>query len=206
MEIIISNLGKNFGREWLFRSLSLHIQSGEKVVLLGPNGSGKSTLLQLISGYMVPSEGSISWRVNQQDFPREKLFSTLSYSAPYLELFEELTPIELIDFQRNAKPFVQQLSNAEILELAQLEKFSKRPLRFFSSGMKQRFKNTLAILADSGLLLLDEPCSNFDREAINWYENLIRNYASSRTIVVCSNHQTHEYSFCNQSVDINHYR
>ena len=203
MEIRVINLGKNFGREWLFRSLSFDVDQGERLVILGANGSGKSTLLQLISGYMVPSEGSILWRKNNSDFPREKLFSTLSYSAPYLELFEELTAIELINFQRQSKPFLNGMSNEEFLSLAELNRHASRPVRYFSSGMKQRLKNALAILADSSLLLLDEPCSNFDAEAIKWYKKLIENYGSNRTILVCSNNQENEFSFCTRSLDIN---
>jgi ABC-type multidrug transport system ATPase subunit len=201
-----SGLGKNFGKEWLFRNLSFNIQEGGRVVILGPNGSGKSTLLQIISGYMVPTEGTILWHKNKLDFPREKLFSTLSYSAPYLELFEELTPIELINFQRVNKPFMHSLTNHEILQIAQLDMYANRPVRFFSSGMKQRLKNALAILSDTALLLLDEPCSNFDKAAIDWYGITIEKYAVGKTIIVCSNHQSNEYSFCNQSIDINLFR
>lgn len=201
-----SELGKNFGKEWLFRHLSFEIQEGGRVVVLGPNGSGKSTLLQIISGYMVPSEGTINWTQNLAPFPREKLFSTLSYSSPYLELFEELSPVELIEFQRVNKPFLNNLSAIEILRIAELERYANRQVRFFSSGMKQRLKNALALLSDTALLLLDEPCSNFDKDAVNWYKSVIEKFTQGKTIIVCSNHQSEEYFFCTQSIDVSHFR
>jgi|694.fasta_scaffold12750_6 ABC-type multidrug transport system ATPase subunit len=201
-----SGLGKNFGKEWLFRNLSFQIHEGGRVVVLGPNGSGKSTLLQIVSGYMVPSEGSVSWSQNLALFPREKLFSTLSYSSPYLELFEELSPVELIEFQRVNKPFLNNLSATEILRIAELERYANRQVRFFSSGMKQRLKNALAILSDTSLLLLDEPCSNFDKDAVNWYKAVIEKFTAGKTIIVCSNHQSDEHFFCTQSIDVRHFR
>jgi ABC-type multidrug transport system ATPase subunit len=202
ISITVSNLGKNFGKEWLFRNLSLNVPQGGRVAILGPNGSGKSTLLQIISGYMVPSAGNISWKLNEQELTHENVFRTLSYAAPYLELTDELTPLEIISFQRINKPFFQHLSNHHLLEIMQLEKFANRPVTLFSSGMKQRLKNGLAILSDVPLLLLDEPCSNFDAAAMEWYQNMIRDFASQKTILVCSNNQNVEFSFCSQAINI----
>lgn len=57
--ISIKNLGKKFGKEWVFRKLNAEIQANQKLVILGGNGSGKSTLLQMISGFVSMNEGDI---------------------------------------------------------------------------------------------------------------------------------------------------
>ena len=72
--------------------------------------------------------------------------------------------------------------------------------------MKQRVRLTLAILADCPLLLLDEPVSNLDKAAIEWYKNLINTYALHKTIVVCSNSIKEEHSFCNKELDMADYK
>jgi ABC-type Mn2+/Zn2+ transport system ATPase subunit len=58
--IQVTNAGKKFGREWIFRKVNLEIKSTEKVVILGLNGSGKSTLLQAMTGYLTLNEGSVA--------------------------------------------------------------------------------------------------------------------------------------------------
>ena len=68
--------------------------------------------------------------------------------------------------------------------------------------MKQRVKLAIAILADCPVLLLDEPVSNLDKNAIAWYKNLITNYASGKTIIVCSNSINDEFGFCDKEISL----
>ena len=72
--------------------------------------------------------------------------------------------------------------------------------------MKQRLKLTLAILADMPILFLDEPTSNLDVMVIDWYQKLIANYASHKTIIVCSNSIKEEYAFCNRILPMEDYK
>ena len=68
--------------------------------------------------------------------------------------------------------------------------------------MKQRLKLAQAFFSDSSVLLLDEPCSNLDKQGINLYHQLIKNYSNNRLVIICSNDEQ-EYSFCSQIVDLN---
>jgi ABC-type multidrug transport system ATPase subunit len=70
----------------------------------------------------------------------------------------------------------------------------------FSSGMKQRLKLTLAIMSDTPLLLLDEPLSNLDENGATWYQQMVRDFAGDRTIVVCSNMNEKEIGFCHEKI------
>jgi ABC-type multidrug transport system ATPase subunit len=76
----------------------------------------------------------------------------------------------------------------------------------FSSGMKQRLKLALAILSDTPLLLLDEPASNLDTEAIAWYRALLRDHVGQRTMVVASNRQLQEHDVCTAAIEIGDYK
>jgi ABC-type multidrug transport system ATPase subunit len=67
--------------------------------------------------------------------------------------------------------------------------------------MKQRLKLALAFCADTPMLMLDEPTSNLDTQGVDWYLNLVQQYAQNRLTIVCSNQQ-HEYSFCNNILSI----
>jgi ABC-type multidrug transport system ATPase subunit len=81
-----------------------------------------------------------------------------------------------------------------------------KPIRQFSSGMKQRVKLVLAILSDVPMILLDEPTMNLDKAGIEWYLELIKKFAGNRTIMICSNlHQT-ESAFAAGSLQIEDYK
>jgi ABC-type multidrug transport system ATPase subunit len=194
MHITLSDIGKRYNSEWIFRHINYNFISGEKYVLLGGNGSGKSTLLQLIAGNFLPSAGTIEYQYKQTNIPSEQIFKHLTIAAPYLELFEEFSFAELIDLQQEFKPF--QIPKQEILEVSELSHAKNKAIKYFSSGMKQRAKITLAVLADVPLLLLDEPASNLDHKSIQWYEQLINKFALHKTIIVASNKQEAEYTFC----------
>lgn len=205
MEIRLTNAGKRFYREWIFRGIDLHIGSSENIALLGPNGSGKSTLLQLISGATLPTEGSVSYSENNQPVDPERVYKHVSMAAPYLELIEDFTLEELIHFHFSFKK-IRGSVTASVLEETGLSSKAKSQYRFFSSGMKQRVKLTLALCSDTSLLFLDEPCSNLDQAGIEWYSDMILKHGSNRTVLVASNTVKEEYAFCSRIIHLTDYK
>lgn len=224
ISIHINNLGKKFVNEWIFKGVTRIISPGEKLVILGSNGSGKSTLLQSISSFLIPTKGEVVWRKEShaelnsasdrfrnefgmtEKIEDDAIYKHLSMASPYMELIEDLTLSEIIEHQKQFKPFVNNLSAKEIITLMQLEHAAEKYLKNYSSGMKQRVKLGLAILADCPVLLLDEPCSNLDTNAIAWYQNMIRDFASNKTILVCSNTVKEEYLFCTHKIEIEEFK
>lgn len=206
MQIKLNNVGKRYNYEWIFRKVNYEFTSDNNYVILGGNGSGKSTLLQVITGNIMQSEGEVNYTISDSKIENETIFKHLSFAAPYLELFEEFTLAESIEFHAKFKPFYKELDTKKIIELTQLEKAKDKQLKQYSSGMKQRVRLALAILSDTPLLLLDEPTSNLDKKAIDWYQNLINNYSQNRLIFVCSNQQEYEYPFCNKQLFIEEYK
>lgn len=206
MTITLNKAGKKFYREWIFRNLNLTLEAGSKWVLLGPNGSGKSTLLQILSGAVGLTEGDIKFHSENKEVSIDDVFQSMSISAPYLELIEEFTLEEIIHFHFKFKKAKNGLSEGEVLKLSGLESKKDKVFKFFSSGMKQRIKLTLAILSDTPILLLDEPCSNLDSSVVKWYQEMIAQYAMDRTIIVASNNQQDEFAFCDQRISIDSLR
>ena len=90
----------------------------------------------------------------------------------------------------------------EVARIAMLEKHLDKPVRDFSSGMKQRLKLALAVLSDTSLLLLDEPTSNLDVNGSAWFRELLEKNINERTLVVASNRQAEETFACSASVDM----
>jgi ABC-type multidrug transport system ATPase subunit len=201
MQINLSNLGKRYNYEWIFRNLTYTLESGTSYAILGHNGSGKSTLLTVIAGHNLHSEGEITYLIDGKTVAPDKAYRELSLTAPYLELVEEFTLLEMIDFHTRFKPLRNNLSHEVLVERMGLQKSRNKYVKDFSSGMKQRLKLGLAIYSDTKLLVLDEPTTNLDQEGVNWYQEHVAANKEGRLIIVGSN-IVHEYNFCDQHLYI----
>jgi len=201
MKITLKNIGRRFNREWIFNGVNYDFVSGSSYAVLGANGSGKSTLLQVIAGSLTPSEGSVTYEHQDKNIDVENIYQDISLAGPYLELVEEFTLQEVIEFHFNFKKFIPGTNSTDLIELLGFQRARNKPVRNFSSGMKQRVKLALAVCSDTPILLLDEPTANLDQQGIKWYAELIENYASNRLVIVCSN-QEHEYYFCNHQLQV----
>lgn len=206
MEIILRDIAKRFGREVVVQGVSLKLASGSRTAILGPNGSGKSTLLQLVGGALAPTSGSIEHRAVQGVLPQEEVYRHMSIAAPYLGLYEELSLRQTIAFHARFKPLRNGLRPEEVAGIARLEHALEKPVRHFSSGMKQRVKLALAILSDTPLLLLDEPASNLDATAIAWYGDLLGRHLDGRTLLVASNAQQDEFALCHDRLEVERFK
>lgn len=201
MLIEASGLGKRYARDWIFRNLTHSFQPGTATAVLGPNGAGKSTLLNTLSGQLLPTAGTLTYAHQGRPVPVEEVPPLLAYAAPYLELIEELTLTELLQFHTRFKPLRPGISPTRLTELMYLEKSRHKLIRDFSSGMKQRLKLALALYADTPLLLLDEPTTNLDRTGVAWYQEHVRATLTSRTVLVSSN-VPEEYDFCSEQLNV----
>jgi len=203
MKIWLSDAGKRFNRDWIFRHLSYTFIAGRSYAIVGPNGSGKSTLLQLISGALAPSEGKAEWSVGDTSVDADNVFQHVSICAPYLEVVEEMTALEFLQFHGKFKKMV--LPAAQILEAVSLKSAAHKQIRYYSSGMKQRVKLAQAFFSDTPVLLLDEPCTNLDEAGYELYYSLLRNYCNGRLVIVCSNEER-ELAMCENRLSILDYK
>lgn len=203
MRISLQNLGKRYNREWIFRGVDHVFEEGKSYAIIGPNGSGKSTLLQVIAGAVMLSEGSVQYEINFTACPPESSYKQIAVAAPYLELIEEMTSREFLEFHAAFKPLTDPVK--EILSIVGLKTAAEKQIRYYSSGMKQRLKLAQAIFSKSSVLLLDEPCTNLDAEGIALYQQLIASHANNRLVIVSSN-DIQEYGFCTEHISINDYK
>lgn len=206
MHITLSKISRKYNYEWIFRDVDFDFEEGNAYAILGSNGSGKSTLLQIISGHLHPSGGKISYSHNNQEVPVDNFFRHVTFSGPYLELIEEFTLEEMLTFHSHFRNFRNGMDVNTVMEATGLIRNRNKPIKYFSSGMKQRVRLAIALLTDSEVVLLDEPAANLDRKAIEWYRNLVAENHRDRIIIVCSNSQSEEHDFCTQSIVIDDYK
>lgn len=201
MKISLENIGKKFKNEWIFRNLTFEFSKNEPIAIIGPNGSGKSTLMQALAGAIPINEGKVKYTNQEKLIPDENWHELLSFSAPYLELIEEFTLAETVDFHIKFKPFQNGLSNAEFLQIIELEKHKDKPVKNFSSGMRQKLKLGLAFYSKTEILLLDEPTSNLDQNGFDWYISQLERAIENKIVIVSSN-EPKEYIFCKDQLNI----
>lgn len=137
MKISLVNAGKRFNREWIFKGATIELTSSNAYAVTGPNGSGKSTFLQAIGGMLQLSEGEIQLTVDSKQLPIENVYKHISFCAPYLDVIEEMTLVEFLDFHNQFKPFLSSFNTKKIIEEIGLNAAANKQIRYYSSGMKQ---------------------------------------------------------------------
>lgn len=205
MKIKLTNLGKRFNRDWIFRKINFDFELNRHYAITGPNGSGKSTLLQVIAGSTIHNEGKVEYSDVDKALDPDKIYKKIAYAAPYLDLVEEMTLLEFFSFHHNMKGWIAPLTTKDIIVQLRLEKSAHKQIRYFSSGMKQRVKLAQAIFSNVPAVMLDEPLTNLDKDGYSLYQSLIKDFCNNRLVIVSSNDEK-EYAFCEARINMEDYK
>ena len=195
---MLSTTSLRFGRTRGFQLATppFEVHAGEVLGFLGPNGSGKSTLLQLLSGYLRPQQGEVSWR--GVPFPRHSRAQWAQAVAVVPQEAGVIPPLTVHEYVRLGRvPFrglLQSFTTADhdAVELA-IERCGIACLRNellaeLSGGQRQRARIARALAQGSQLLILDEPTNHLDLSAIRDVTMLITTLASEGTAFIASLH------------------
>lgn len=178
---------------------------GKVYAITGPNGSGKSTLLQVLWGQMPPSKGRVNYTIGDEKLPDEEIYQNISIATPYMDLIEELTLREHLDFHFKTKPIKEGYTVSQVMEAMYLEDSQDKLISNFSSGMKQRVKLGLAFYTETQVIFLDEPGTNLDHKALDWYYDNLNRVSQNKLIFIASN-QADEYPENSELVNILSYK
>lgn len=200
MKITVDNLGKRFQHRWVIRGFSTEINSGERIAIKGHNGSGKSTLIKMLSGYLSPSTGQINYSRYNTQLNRDQVYQFVSVAAPYIDLIDEFSVFEMLQFHYRAKA---SLTPDEMIERCYLTDSKDQLIKNLSSGMLQRLKLTLCLSTYSDLYILDEPGSNLDSAGKKWYRDLLSTVPENSTVIIASNEES-DFGPCHQTFFLPH--
>lgn len=180
-------LSKRFNREWIFRDLSYEFTAPGWYAVTGPNGSGKSTLLHVLWGQVPPTSGYLACTTGHLIISPDAMSSHIAVAAPYMDLIGELTLMEHLNFHFKMKSIRNQMELSDLLEIMYLQDAADKYVRNFSSGMKQRLKLGLAFYTQADVVFLDEPGTNLDRSAFEWYVRELDKLRGKCLVIIASN-------------------
>lgn len=185
------NVSKAFGQKTVLDRFSLHIESGEKVAVMGESGSGKTTLLRIAAGLLSPDSG---------EFHRDGGFA-LMFQEPRLLPWKTARENICAVLSKESRP----LADKYLAAVGLADAADQLP-RSLSGGMAQRvsFARFLAYAEESGasLLLLDEPFSALDKETARQMQQLLRDFAKDKALLLVTHSEADAHTLCDRIVTI----
>ena len=189
------NLSKSFGLQEVLTNINFDIQSGDIVGLIGKNGCGKTTLMKMILGFTSQTKGYIQFEGDPNYRTKRKTLNKIGFLLD-CRLFEDFSAYD------NLKLFSMYSStvNEENLDdrIERLLKFvgldnSKKLVKSYSFGMKQRLGLALALLDDPEFLILDEPFVGLDPTGVRvLLDYIVKLRREKGVTILISSHQLHE--------------
>ncbi|QNL50734.1 ABC transporter ATP-binding protein [Olivibacter sp. SDN3] len=188
--IKMSRLYKNYGEKQVLKGIDLEVYPGEVIGYIGPNGAGKSTTVKILTGLIHDFEGTVS--VAGKDLRADALTikSLIGYVPENAEIYDVLTPMEYLDFVGKLygmEAFTIEDRAFKLLSAFGLAGNRDKRMDTFSKGMKQKVLLISGIIHNPKILILDEPLSGLDANAVITVKELIALLAKrGKTIFYCS--------------------
>ena len=203
--IVTSNLVKRYGTFEALKSVSLSIEEGDLYCLLGPNGAGKSTLIRILTGLMKPTSGEVN--VAGLDMKRDlkKIREKVGLVSERVILYDRLTPVENLLFFASMLRIERRAALKKIeslLDKVDMIEWKDKPIRVFSTGMKQRVNFVRALLHEPSILFMDEPTLGLDPHSTRTIRNMVRELNESGRTVVLTTHIMSEAENIAKSIGI----
>ena len=160
-----NGLSKYYGDFIAVEDLNFKIRKGEVVAFLGPNGAGKSTTMKMLTGYLAPSSGVAKVCGMEVANNRELVANRIGYLPENGPLYEEMTPITLLNFFGDARSMDESTKKdriAEVIEQCALQTVLNKPIAKLSRGFRQRVGMANVLLHEPDVLIMDEPTAGLD--------------------------------------------
>jgi ABC-2 type transport system ATP-binding protein len=204
--IELSNLTKYYGDLCALDHVTLTIEKGKILGLLGPNGAGKTTALRIITGYLRPTEGTVTakgFSIDRDALAIKKLIGYLPESAP---LYHDMLVFDYLHYVADIRGLGEDGKEARIRELVNicgLNEIMHRSINELSKGYKQRVGLAHAMMSDPEILILDEPTSGLDPNQIADIREIIKQIGKEKTVILSTHILSEVEATCDRVVIIN---
>ena len=195
-----NQLSKTYNRRTVFSNLSF-VHTEGVLGISGANGSGKSTLLKCMAGLLRPKSGEILWKHGAEFLSKDQIKPLIGYSAPYINLYDELTTFENLGFLLKVSGRSNNAAEINaVLEYVQMPGFKDQLFKALSTGQRQRIKLASALITKPEILFLDEPGSNLDEKGHELVSKIVADQKKKGTLVILASNDTKEIGLCDNVV------
>ena len=196
------NISKSFRQKEVLNNLNFSLQENTIVAICGTNGSGKSVFMRVLAGLVLPDSGKVTvfgtTLGGKNEFP------------PFTGIHFDNSGLLLTETARNNLLLLAMVSNIvskeridEVIRLVGLDPSDKRPVRTYSTGMRQRLGIAQALMEDPKLLMLDEPTTGLDFAGQDWFHELIHELQNQgKTILITSHSKEEITNFCDEAYEM----
>lgn len=204
--IEVKNLKKKYGNFIAVDDISFTVKDGEIVGFLGPNGAGKSTTMNMMTGFIEPTEGTIS--INGYDIIKKskKAKMQIGYMPENTPLYFDLTVKEFITYMAELKLVDRKKRKDEVDKVIKeigLDEVKNKLIKNLSRGYKQRTSMAGALVGNPEVLILDEPTVGLDPKQIIEIRNLIKKLGEKHTVILSSHILSEISQICERVIILN---
>ena len=163
--IEVENLSKYYGDFIAVEDLNFTVGEGEVVAFLGPNGAGKSTTMKMLTGYLAPSAGTARICGVEVAQNRDEVANRIGYLPENGPLYEEMTPMSLLNFFSDARGIEANRKRDRIeavIDQCNIQTVMSKPIGKLSRGFRQRVGMANVLLHEPDVLVMDEPTAGLD--------------------------------------------
>jgi ABC-2 type transport system ATP-binding protein len=201
MILAVKDLEKSFGKKEVLKKFNFEFENGKIYALLGRNGAGKTTFFNILNSDLKPDGGEIC--LTDGDTEKPLVPENISYvlSTPSVPAF--LTGREFISFFIDVnKDKIEGLKDPEYyLDMVGIKEEDRDTIMHdYSHGMKSKMQILLNILADTDVMLLDEPLTSLDIVAAEDIKNLLRSVSKDRIIIFSTHIMELALTLCDETV------
>lgn len=198
----VTKLTKKYNRNVVIDNLSFSHTNGV-LGIAGSNGSGKSTLMKCLVGLSRSGKNDITWKKNGTIIPTNEIKFISGFSAPYINLYTELTIFENLEFLQEVSS--EQNNSDHILKLldyVHMTPLKDQLVKQLSTGQLQRIKLASALIRTPDILFLDEPGSNLDQKGHELVSKIVADQKDLGKLVIMASNDPNEISLCDQVINL----
>ena len=173
----VVNVNKKFDKDYVLRNISFDLKEGEILGLVGPNGAGKTTLMRIIVGLIKKHGGDIFFCVDKNKIKRDEKLLGCMIETP--KFYSYMNAYQNLKFFSGLSGKVDRKEINNMLSFVGLSGETKKKVKKYSLGMKQRLGMALAFLNHPKILILDEPTNGIDPDGIKKIRDYLKKLAES---------------------------
>jgi bacitracin transport system ATP-binding protein len=186
MNMVLQTVGltKQYGSQFAVQDLNMNVEKGKIYGLLGRNGAGKTTALRMVTGLLQPTRGEVRLFGEKMRTPTKQVFGRIGALIESPAFYENLTARENLRIISDLRGTQSPSSITDSLQLVDLDKETRKKVKQFSLGMKQRLGIAMAMMHNPEFIILDEPTNGLDPIGIQQIRLLIKKLSAENGVTV----------------------